>query len=230
MVAKKPKLKKDEALDIMSDVLEGLELTPKEQDFVLRYMQSYNATQAAMYVYKVDKTKAAVIGSQLTHKPSIKAALAKLKKVQRKVFNIEPNEYLEFLLKVARADISDYIKFSEEEVPMLDKDGSLMFNPDTGEQLTKTVNKMHLTDSERVDCDVITSIKQGRDGISINLADKMQAWEKLRQYFGWGEKQNENVDNSDSIIKAIQGKTDEVWDDEAVEGVDDELEEALKDG
>lgn len=230
MVAKKPKLKKDEALDIMSDVLDGLELTPKEQDFVLRYMQSYNATQAAMHVYKVDKVKAAVIGSQLTHKPSIKAALAKLKKVQRKVFNIEPNEYLEFLLKVARADISDYIKFSEEEVPMLDKDGSLMFNPDTGEQLTKTVNKMHLTDSERVDCDVITSIKQGRDGISINLADKMQAWEKLRQYFGWGEKQNENVDNSDSIIKAIQGKTDEVWDDEAVEGVDDELEEALKDG
>ena len=59
---------------------------------------------------------------------------------------------------------------------------------------------------------------------------KRQAWEKLRQYFGWGKKQNENVDNSDSIIKAIQGKTGEVWDDEAVEGVDDELNEALKDG
>lgn len=230
MVAKKPKLKKDEALDIMSDVLDGLELTPKEQDFVLRYMQSYNATQAAMHVYKVDKVKAAVIGSQLTHKSSIKAALAKLKKVQRKVFNIEPNEYLEFLLKVARADISDYIKFSEEEVDVLDKDGTVLFNPDTGEPVKKLVNKMHLVDSNNVDCDVITSIKQGRDGISINLADKMQAWEKLRQYFGWGEKKEDQNDNSDSIIQAIQGKTEEVWNEDAVEGVDDELEEALKDG
>lgn len=226
-MAKKTKINKDESLDIMSDILDGLELTSKEQDFVLRYLQSYNATQAAMQVYGVDKIKAAVMGSQLTHKPHIKAAMKKLKKVQRKVFEIDPNEYLEFLLKVARADISDYIKFSEEEVDVLDKDGTVLFNPDTGEPIKKLVNKMHLSDSNNVDCDVITSIKQGRDGISINLADKMQAWEKIRSYFGWGEKKEEQTDNSDSIIKAIQGKTEEVWDDE---GEDEyaELDKALK--
>lgn len=230
MAKKKSEIKQEDALDFMSDFLDNLNLTDKEQEFVLRYMQSYNATQAAMQVYPVDKYKAAVMGCQLLHKAHIQSAIKKMKKIQRKIFDVDPNEYLEYLLKVARADISDYIKFSEEEVPMLDKDGSLMFNPDTGEQLTKTVNKMHLTDSERVDCDVITSIKQGRDGISINLADKMAAWEKIRAYFGWGEKMNEKTENTDSIIKAIQGKTEEVWDEEAVEGVDDELEEALKDG
>ena len=229
-MANKKKLEREDTLDIMSDILDGLDLTSKEADFVLRYLQTYNATQAAMQVYKYDKYKAAVMGNRLLHRPHVQSAIKKMKKIQRKIFDIDPNEYLEFLLKSARADISDYLKFSEEEVPVLDKDGSVMRDPDTGEPITKLVNKMHLVNSEEVDASLIVSVKQGRDGISINLPDKMQAWEKLRQYFGWGEKQNENVDNSDSIIKAIQGKTDEVWDDEAVEGVDDELEEALKDG
>ena len=229
-MANKKKLEREDTLDIMSDILDGLDLTSKEADFVLRYLQTYNATQAAMQVYKYDKYKAAVMGNRLLHRPHVQSAIKKMKKIQRKIFDIDPNEYLEFLLKSARADISDYLKFSEEEVPVLDKDGSVMRDPDTGEPITKLVNKMHLVNSEEVDASLIVSVKQGRDGISINLPDKMQAWEKLRQHFGWGEKQNENVDNSDSIIKAIQGKTDEVWDDEAVEGVDDELEEALKDG
>lgn len=229
-MANKKKLEREDTLDIMSDILDGLDLTSKEADFVLRYLQTYNATQAAMQVYKYDKYKAAVMGNRLLHRPHVQSAIKKMKKIQRKIFDIDPNEYLEFLLKSARADISDYLKFSEEEVPVLDKDGSVMRDPDTGEPITKLVNKMHLVNSEEVDASLIVSVKQGRDGISINLPDKMQAWEKLRQYFGWGEKQDENVDNSDSIIKAIQGKTEEVWDDEAVEGVDDELNEALKDG
>lgn len=229
-MTKKTKIDKEDSVDFMSDLLDGLDLTDKEQEFVLRYLQSYNATQAAMQVYKYDKYKGAVMGNRLRNKPKIKSAIKKLKKVQQRVFEIDPNEYLEFLIKSARADISDYLKFSEEEVPVLDKDGSVMRDPDTGEPITKFVNKMHLVDSEEVDASLIVSVKQGRDGISINLPDKMQAWEKLRQYFGWGEKKEEKDDNSDSIIKAIQGKTDEVWDDDAVEGVDNELEEALKDG
>ena len=226
----KKKLGKEDTLDFMSDILDGLDLTSKEADFVLRYMQSYNATQAAIQVYGYNKYQAAVMGNKILHRPRVQSAIKKMKKIQRKIFDVDPNEYLEFLLKSARADISDYLKFSEEEVPVLDKDGSIMRDPDTGEPITKLVNKMHLVNSEDVDASLIVSVKQGRDGISINLPDKMQAWEKLRQYFGWGEKREENVDNSDSIIKAIQGKTGEVWDDEAVEGVDDELNEALKDG
>jgi phage terminase small subunit len=225
-MANKKKLEREDTLDIMSDILDGLDLTPKEADFVLRYFQTYNATQAAMQVYKYDKYKAAVMGNRLLHRPHVRSAIKKMKKIQRKIFDIDPNEYLEFLLKSARADISDYLKFSEEEVPVLDKDGSVMRDPDTGEPITKLVNKMHLVNSEEVDASLIVSVKQGRDGISINLPDKMQAWEKLRQYFGWGEKQNENVDNSDSIIKAIQGKTEEVWDDEDEY---EELDKALKD-
>jgi len=225
-MANKKKLEREDTLDIMSDILDGLDLTSKEADFVLRYLQTYNATQAAMQVYKYDKYKAAVMGNRLLHRPHVQSAIKKMKKIQRKIFDIDPNEYLEFLLKSARADISDYLKFSEEEVPVLDKDGSIMRDPDTGEPITKLVNKMHLVNSEEVDASLIVSVKQGRDGISINLPDKMQAWEKLRQYFGWGEKQNENVDNSDSIIKAIQGKTEEVWDDEDEY---EELDKALKD-
>ena len=227
-MAKKSDLTKETVLDFMGDILDGLDLTDKEADFVLRYLQSYNATQAVMQVYKYDKYKASVMACRLLAKSHIQIAIKKLKKIQRKVLDIDPNEYLEYLLKVARADISDYLKFSEEEVPMLDKDGSQMFDPDTGEPLTKLVNKMHLVNSDEVDASVICSVKQGRDGISINLPDKMAAWEKLRTYFGWGEKASDSVDNSDSIIKAIQSKTEEVWDGEEDEYA--ELDKALKNG
>lgn len=225
MASKKVDKDKENVLDFMSDVLDDLGLTHKEAEFVLRYLSSYNCTQSVMQAYGYNKYVASVYGNKLLHRPHIQSAIKKLKKIQRKTYDIDPSEYLEYLLKVARADISDYIKFGEEEVPVLDSDGSQMVNPDTGEPITKIVNKIHLTNSDDVDCDILVSVKSGRDGISINLADKMAAWEKLRQYFGWGEKQNEKVDNTDSIIKAIQGKTEEVWDEEDEYS---ELDETLK--
>ena len=141
--------------------------------------------------------------------------------------DVNPNLYVETLLKGASADIGDYIEFREEDVPILDADGSQMHDPDTGEPLYKKVNKMHLTDSAFVDTGVVTGIKQGRDGISITLVDKLKCLELLRKYFNWGEEQQTDSKDTDSIINAINGKTKDVWGDGSSE--DDDLEEALKD-
>ena len=211
----------------MIDVLVDLDLTDKETDFVLYYLESNNATQSYLKSYKINKKWAGIKGYQLLHKPKIESAIKKLKKIQKHSLDVNPNLYVETLLKGASADIGDYIEFREEDVPILDADGSQMHDPDTGEPLYKKVNKMHLTDSAFVDTGVVTGIKQGRDGISITLVDKLKCLELLRKYFNWGEEQQTDSKDTDSIINAINGKTKDVWGDGSSE--DDDLEEALKD-
>ena len=211
----------------MIDVLVDLDLTDKETDFVLYYLESNNATQSYLKSYKINKKWAGIKGYQLLHKPKIESAIKKLKKIQKHALDVNPNLYVETLLKGASADIGDYIEFREEDVPIVDADGSQMHDPDTGEPLYKKVNKMHLTDSAFVDTGVVTGIKQGRDGISITLVDKLKCLELLRKYFNWGEEQQTDSKDTDSIINAINGKTKDVWGDGSSE--DDDLEEALKD-
>lgn len=220
-------MSKEDAKNNMIDVLVDLGLTDKETDFVLYYLESNNATQSYLKSYKINKKWAGIKGYQLLHKPKIESAIKKLKKIQKHALDVNPNLYVETLLKGASADIGDYIEFREEDVPILDADGSQMHDPDTGEPLYKKVNKMHLTDSAFVDTGVVTGIKQGRDGISITLVDKIKCLELLRKYFNWGEEQQTDSKDTDSIINAINGKTKDVWGDGSSE--DDDLEEALKD-
>ena len=220
-------MSKEDAKNHMIDVLVDLDLTDKETDFVLYYLESNNATQSYLKSYKINKKWAGIKGYQLLHKPKIESAIKKLKKIQKHALDVNPNLYVETLLKGASADIGDYIEFREEDVPILDADGSQMHDPDTGEPLYKKVNKMHLTDSAFVDTGVVTGIKQGRDGISITLVDKLKCLELLRKYFNWGEEQQTDSKDTDSIINAINGKTKDVWGDGSSE--DDDLEEALKD-
>ena len=220
-------MSKEDAKNNKIDVLVDLDLTDKETDFVLYYLESNNATQSYLKSYKINKKWAGIKGYQLLHKPKIESAIKKLKKIQKHALDVNPNLYVETLLKGASADIGDYIEFREEDVPILDADGSQMHDPDTGEPLYKKVNKMHLTDSAFVDTGVVTGIKQGRDGISITLVDKLKCLELLRKYFNWGEEQQTDSKDTDSIINAINGKTKDVWGDGSSE--DDDLEEALKD-
>ena len=220
-------MSKEDAKNNMIDVLVDLDLTDKETDFVLYYLESNNATQSYLKSYKINKKWAGIKGYQLLHKPKIESAIKKLKKIQKHALDVNPNLYVETLLKGASADIGDYIEFREEDVPILDADGSQMHDPDTGEPLYKKVNKMHLTDSAFVDTGVVTGIKQGRDGISITLVDKLKCLELLRKYFNGGEEQQTDSKDTDSIISAINGKTKDVWGDGSSE--DDDLEEALKD-
>ena len=201
-------------------------LTEREQDFVLYYLESHNATQSYLKAYGKDKKFAHVRGFELLHKQKIKTELNKLKKIMRIGYDIDPSQYLEFLLKSANADIGDYIKFSEEEVPLYDESGTQMVDADTGEPLTKKVNKMHLVNSDTVDTSVITEIKQGRDGISIKLVDKSRCWDKIKDYFEW-KKNEEDLNTTDSnIIEAIQSRTDSTWNED--EDVNKDLSSTLK--
>ena len=217
---------KEEIVDKIYEEVFSSDLTEQQRKFVLYYLSSYNADQSYMKAYNCrNKSIAHGNGYWTLKSPEVQSALKKARKVMQIAYDIDPTQYLEFLLKVAHADIGDYITFSEEEVPVMDRDGNMLFDETTGEPMKKKVNKMHLADSDTVDTSIVTSIKQGRDGITINLVDKMKAWEKLKEYFQWGEKKEEESKIDTSIINAINNSAKGTWD---ISKVDDDLDEALK--
>jgi len=77
-------------------------------------------------------------------------------------------------IKIAFADITNYLNFGQREVIVKD---------DEGNEETRIVNFVDLYEADMVDGSIITEVKQGRDGISVKLADKMKALDKLAQYF-----------------------------------------------
>lgn len=201
-------------------------LSEKEKLFVLYYLESYNATQSYLKAYGGNKAKASVLAFSLLQRDKIKSQIKKLKKILQLGYDIDPSRYIEFLLKAANADIGDYIKFSEEEVQEYDKDGEALIDIDTGKPIVKKVNKMHLVDSNIVDTSIITSIKQGRDGITIQLVDKLKCWEKIKDFFEWKMNQEEKAVAETNIIEALKGNTDKTW---GEEDVYDDLNKTLKD-
>ncbi|NGP59994.1 hypothetical protein FLT15_17775 [Paenibacillus thiaminolyticus] len=81
--------------------------------------------------------------------------------------------------------MSEYVEFGQQDVPMFTEDGEPINDPETGEQMTYKRNFVAFKNSEEVDGTLISEVKQGKDGVSIKLHDKMKALEKLGKYVGF---------------------------------------------
>ena len=215
---------KEEINEKIIDEVQDSGLTEKEQDFVLYYLDSHNIVQSYMKAYGTERKQALKKGYEVYHKEKIQNELKRLKKIMMISMDLDITRYIETLDKAANANIGDYITFKEEEVPVLDKEGLPVINPDTGEPLTKKVNKMHLADSNTVDLSIVQEIKQGKDGISIKLLDKYKALDSLKEFFDWKNKEEQDIEVSNSFIDALKGSSN-VWD---KEDIDKDLEEMEK--
>ncbi|MCM0759960.1 terminase small subunit [Sporomusa sphaeroides DSM 2875] len=161
------------------------ELTDIEQLFCYHYVRTHNATQAALKSgYSQHKPSAAVLGCRLLQRPRVKAEIDRLKALFRQDIHLDIQDFLQFCMRIVGADIGDYLKFGAVDRFVYDDDGPIK-DPDTGEYLKEPVNCISLGESEQLDTSVIQEVKQGKDGISIKLADKKWAWEQLIKYFDW---------------------------------------------
>lgn len=207
------------------------ELTDKEQLFCYHYIRTWNATQSALLAgYSSNKFSAKTIGYNLLQRPRVRQELDRLRSLFRQELHVDIQDFLEFCLKVVGADIGDYLKFGAVDKFVFD-DGKLIKDPDTGEYLKEPVNCVTLGESEQLDTSVISEIRQGRDGISIKLADKKWAWEQLIKYFDWlpdrwqrkmtEEDQRQRHEKTKAEIAKIKG--DDSDDDEGTENFKDAL-------
>lgn len=204
--------KEDTNEALMNDLFKNDDLSMQEREFILNYLETMNISQSYLKAFpNAKKNTAAIMGNILLKRDYIKSAVKRLKKIIQRSYDIDPTKYIEFQLKGANADIGDYIKFSEEEVPVLAEDGSQMFDPDTGEKITKKINRMHLVNSDSVDTSVITKIKQGRDGITIELVDKSKCWDNIKNFLEWHMQQKKDNENDNSLLEALSNRVDDSW-------------------
>ncbi|NYB72522.1 terminase small subunit [Sedimentibacter hydroxybenzoicus DSM 7310] len=185
-VAKKDKSKIKIITPGIKPLTENCNLTEKQQEFCLYYIKTFNATQSYLKAYGCTYKTAMVEGSNALRNPKIRNEIARLKEAKADSILLDKEDIIEKYMSIAFADITDYVKFGQEEVPVMGPFGPISIkDEDTGEQieLTKVVNTVRFKESTEIDGTIISEVKQGRDGASIRLADKMKALEWLSNYF-----------------------------------------------
>jgi phage terminase small subunit len=184
-VTKKKLTPKEEKKQIKRLELDEAELTEKQRLFCLYYIKNFNATQAAIKA-GYSPNSAMEIGYQLLHKTSVRAEIDRLKQLKRQSIMISEDDIVERYMRIAFADMTDFVEFGQEDVPIMTMFGPLeVEDPDTGEKktLTKRINVVKFKDADMVDGGLICQIKQGKDGASLKLEDRQKALEWLSNFF-----------------------------------------------
>ncbi|MDU3723271.1 MAG: PBSX family phage terminase large subunit [Clostridium celatum] len=172
--------KKEPIASEVKEVLENTELTEKQRLFCIYYIENFNATKAYKKAYGCSYDTAKVEGCKSLTKPNIKKEIQRLTKecleeeeVEAKILN---KRLFETYMKIAFSDVTDYLRFGRKEIKVFSDDG-----PETIE-----VNYVDFKESTEVDGSIISEIKQGKDGVSIKLQDKMKAMQWLDTHYGEG--------------------------------------------
>jgi phage terminase small subunit len=199
-----------ELLEMTRDeVTEGM--NDKEVLFCEYFMKNYNIKTAAIKA-GYNKKSAHMAGYKVRRRPLVNRYIAWLKLHVSKECHVDAVDIIELYMRIAFADVTDFIKID-------------------------ALGKIKLVPADEIDGQIVKQIKQGRDGITIELHDKMRALEKLERYFDvmpadWKQRieeeklkimqqhleiekykagQGDDTTEDDGFIEAIKGVATEIW-------------------
>ena len=231
-VAKGKKTEKHEEKEAaereVDQVIENPELTDKQRLFCIYYIRSFNATKAYQKAYGCNYENAMQNGSRMLRNDKVKAEVLRLKQERLNREFLSESDIFQKYMDIAFADITDYLEFGTEEVPVMAIYGPVKVkDPETGEEkaLMKVINKVHFKSSSDVDGTIISEVKQGKDGASIKLSDRMKALEWLSGHMNMGTEEQlarlEQLRAQTDLTRARkQALTGENESNEAVEKLD----------
>lgn len=216
----------------VEEVIQNTDLTDKQRLFCIYYIRCFNATKAYQKAYGCDYTTAMVNGCQLLRNPKVKEEVLRLKQERLNREFLSEEDVFQKYMDIAFADITDYLEFGTEEVPVMAMYGPVKVkDPDTGEekQLTKVINTVRFKESAEIDGTILTEVKQGKDGASIKLADRMKALQWLSDHMDLATEEqkakvaimkakvesNDDVEeNDDGFLEALNATAGGDWSDE----------------
>ena len=229
---KKKNHKKDAIQEDVKQIVESSNLNDKHRLFCLYYVRSFNATKAYQKAYGVSYETAMAAGSRLLGNVRIQEEIKKLKKNRLNREMLDESDIFQKYMDIAFSDITDYVRFGTEEVPVMGAFGPIQVkNEKTGEKttLTKMVNVVRFRESEHVDGTLISEVKQGKDGASIKLLDKQKALQWLTNHMDMATEEQrirmqvmkakahldeEEEIADDGFLEALAGSAVEDWTDE----------------
>lgn len=179
------KEKKKAVAEEVEQVIENPDLTDKQRLFCIRYIRCFNATKAYQKAYGVDYNTAVVNGPRLLRNARIREEITRLKQARLSREMLDEHDIFQKYMDIAFSDITDYVDFGREEVQVMGAFGPVQVeDPETEEKvpLMKEVNTVRFKESSKVDGTLITEVKQGKDGASIKLADRMKALEWIADH------------------------------------------------
>lgn len=216
---KKGAHKKEAVAEDVSQVVINDELTDQQQLFCLYQSRMFNYTKAYMKANPgCTYASAAVLGSRWMKNPAIQKEIEQLKQNRLNREMLKQEDIFQRYMDIAFADMNDFISFGQEEI-----------ETDYGPRM---VNSVRLKESDQVDGTLITEVKQGRDGVSVKLADRMKAidWladhmdiatteqkakiEQIRAKTAIMSGTSEEETEDDGFIEALKGEVEDVWEEE----------------
>lgn len=190
----KNNVKKEAITEAVEQVIENTELTDKQRLFCVLYVKCFNATKAYQKAYEVDYNTAASIGYRLLENDGVKKEIQRLKKNRLNREMLDESDIFQKYMDIAFSDVTDFVEFGQEDVPVMAVYGPVQVkDEETGEKktLTKRVNVVRFKDSSEVDGTLIAEVKQGKDGASIKLPDRMKALEWLAEHMDMATKEQQ---------------------------------------
>lgn len=216
---KKGAHKKEAVAEDVSQVVINDELTDQQQLFCLYQSRMFNYTKAYMKAYPgCTYASAAVLGSRLMKNQLIRKTIEQLKQNHMNREMLKQEDIFQKYMDIAFADMNDFMSFGQEEI-----------ETDYGPRM---VNSVRLKESDQVDGTLITEVKQGRDGVSVKLTDRMKAidWladhmdiataeqkakiEQIRAKTAIMSGTSEEETEDDGFIEALKGEVADVWEEE----------------
>ena len=198
--------KKEAVAEDVEQVLENTGLTDKQRLFCLHYAKCFNATKAYQKAYGSSYETAAVEGWKCLRKPKIRDEIHRLKQSRLNREMLDEHDIFQKYMDIAFADITDYVEFGREEVQVMGAFGPVETkDPETGESvpLKKTINTVRFKESDQVDGTLIAEVKQGKDGASVKLMDRMKALNWLAEHMDLAtEEQRARIEKLKLEIKA----------------------------
>lgn len=198
---KKGAHKKEAVAEDVSQVVINDELTDQQQLFCLYQSRMFNYTKAYMKAYPgCTYASAAVLGSRLMKNPVIRKEIEQLKQNHMNRELLKQEDIFQKYMDIAFADMNDFMSFGQEEI-----------ETDYGPRM---VNSVRLKESDQVDGTLITEVKQGRDGVSVKLADRMKAIDWLADHMDIATVEQK------AKIEQIRAKTEQIRHSETDTGED----------
>lgn len=195
--------------DEVNQVLENTDLTDKQRLFCLHYVKCFNATKAYQKAYKCDYLSAKAHGYELLQSVAVCKEIKRLKQNRLNREMLDESDIFQKYMDIAFSDITDYVEFGQEEVPVMAVYGPVQVKDEkTGEKktLTKRVNVVRFKNSEEIDGTIISEVKQGKDGASIKLADRMKALDWLADHMELATaEQRARIENIKAKTEQIKG-------------------------
>ena len=209
-VTKKKHIEKDKEKAIAEEVdqvIENTDLTDKQRLFCCLYIKCFNATKAYQKAYGCSYETALTNGPALLGNARIKNEIQRLKQNRLNREMLSEEDIFQKYMDIAFADITDYVEFGRETVPVMGPFGPIVVkDEETGEkvEVKKEINVVRFKESIEVDGTLISEIKQGKDGASIKLADRMKALQWISDHMDLATAEQK------ARIRKLEAETDRI--------------------